>query len=352
MEKDRYYMNLALQEAKKGRYQTWKNPMVGAVIVKDDQGLATGHHIHYGKSHAERDSISKLTPEQLFNSTLYVTLEPCNHFGKQPPCSDLIIQNKIKRVVIAQVDPHKLVTGKGIAKLKANGINVTTGVLAKEAQELNKFYTYFYQNNRPWITVKQASSLDYRVNQEVNTRTAITNQMVYQRVHQERANYQAIMIGSNTAIIDNPTLTTTINSDYPPIRIVIDRRGRLLDHLALNLLTDKKSTTWIFTQNDQLVKTAVNENVKIFLMKTDALSEVINKLSNKEIQSVYVEGGSSLASSIINENLANYFIEYLSPIFLGKDGSSGVVPDTKINLKHIKIEQLEDNLRIAGEINV
>lgn len=352
MEKDQYYMSLALQEAKRGRYQTWKNPMVGAVIVKNDQVLATGHHIHYGKNHAERDAISKLTPEQLFNSTLYVTLEPCNHYGKQPPCSDLIIESKIKRVVIAQVDPHKLVTGKGIAKLQSHNVSVTTGVLEKEAQKINKFYTYFYQNNRPWITVKQAVSLDYRVNEQINTRSKITNQAVYQRVHQERADYQAILIGSNTAIIDNPSLLTTVDTDYLPIRIVVDRRGRLLNHQDLSLLTDNQSPTWIFTQNPELKNMITNNKAKVWLMKTDQLGEVIRVLSKEGIQSVYVEGGPTLARSLLNNRLANELIEYLNPRLIGKAGTSGIIPAQDIKLDNIKFEQLEDNIRIEGEINV
>lgn len=352
MEKDQKYMKLALSQAEKGRYQTWKNPLVGAVIVKDNQVLATGYHHHYGQIHAERDAISKLTPEQLFNSTLYVTLEPCNHYGKQPPCSDLIIKNRIKRVVIGQIDPHKLVTGKGVAKLKAHGIEVVTRVLQKDCQALNKFYSYFYQNEKPWITVKQATSLDYRVNASIDTRTAITNQAVYNWVHDERANYQAIMIGSTTAIVDNPSLLTTVKSGYPPIRIVIDRRGRLLDHLELKLFTDNAASTWIFTENEDLTKQKLNKNIQIIKLQTGKLSETIDYLTKNEIQSVYVEGGPTLANSLINESLANDFIEYLNPQFLGKNGQSALVPDQNVELKNLKIENLAGNLRIAGEINV
>lgn len=352
MEKDQKYMKLALSQAEKGRYQTWKNPMVGAVIVKDNQVLATGYHHRYGQIHAERDAISKLTPEQLFNSTLYVTLEPCNHYGKQPPCSDLIIKNRIKRVVIGQIDPHKLVTGKGVAKLKAHGIEVVTRVLEKDCQALNKFYSYFYQNEKPWITVKQATSLDYRVNATPNTRTAITNHAVYDLVHRERAKYQAIMIGSTTAIVDNPSLLTTVKSDYPPIRLVIDRRGRLLDHLNLKLLTDQKAPTWIFTQNPKLGDPKLAANVKVIELQTSDFTEVVNYLTENEIQSVYVEGGPTLSRAVIKSRFATDFIEYLNPQFLGKNGQSALVPDQNIELKNLEIENLAGNLRIAGEINV
>lgn len=342
-------MNLALQEAKKGCYQTWKNPMVGAVIVKNDQILATGYHHHYGQIHAERDAIAKLTSEQLFNSTLYVTLEPCNHQGKQPPCCDLIIKSGIKRVVISQIDPHKLVTGKGIAKLKNKGIDVKIGILANKAQQLNKFYCYFYQHNRCWVTIKEATSLDNKV-AITGQRTRITNQAVYQQVHHERAKYQAIMIGSSTAIIDNPTLGTTVKTDYPPIRIVIDRRGRLLQHLQLNLLNDTKPT-WIFTQNKKMSKESFNNpKIKVIYLNTGQIHEVFNYLNKEEIQSVYVEGGPTLEKVILNENLANELIKYTAPIFIGSKGLNGLILNKNIHLINTKIVNLSNNKRMVGEL--
>lgn len=345
MKEDEYFMQLALNEAKKGNHQTWKNPLVGAVVVKDNKILATGFHHHYGEQHAERDAISKLTPEQLFNSTLYVTLEPCNHCGKQPPCSQLIVDKQIKRVVIAQVDPHKIVSGKGIATLKKNNIEVTTGVLEAEARELNSHYNYFYANDQPWITLKQAVSPDYKVNAGLNRRTSITNQAVYQQVHQERANYQAIVIGSSTAIVDNPSLLTTAQTDYPPIRVVLDRRGRLLNHLDLTLLNDK-NPTWIFTQNKDLVNHHFKANVTCFLSKKDDLSDLIDELRKQEIQSIYVEGGPTLEAAFMNKFFINEFISYISPDFLGTDGVSGTVPDSFRHFDEMHIEKLGNNLRI------
>lgn len=338
-------MRLALHEAKKGAHQTWKNPLVGAVIVKDNQVLATGYHHHYGEPHAERDAISKLSPEQLFNSTLYVTLEPCNHYGKQPPCSQLIVDKHIKRVVIAQVDPHKLVTGKGIATLKENGIEVTTGVLNTEARQLNEHYTYFYENDRPWITLKQAVSLDYKVNAGSNQRTAITNQAVYEQVHQERADYQAIVIGSSTAIVDNPILLTTASTDYPPIRVILDRRGRLLDHLDLTLLNDG-NPTWIFTKNKALANYQFNQNINCFLSKNDDLTDLLTELSKQEIQSIYVEGGPTLEKSFLDNFFINELITYLSPELLGENGNSGVVPTSSHHFDEVDFKQLDDNIRI------
>ena len=345
MEKDKYFMQLALHEAQKGSHQTWKNPLVGAVIVKGNQVIATGYHHHYGEPHAERDAIFKLSPEQLFNSTLYVTLEPCNHLGKQLPCSQLIVDSHIKRVVIAQIDPHKLVTGKGIATLKENGIQVTTGVLTDEAEKINEHYTYFYKNDRPWVTLKQAVSLDYKISVGKNHRTAITNQEVYQQVHQERANYQAIVIGSSTAIIDNPSLLTTAKTDYPPIRIVLDRRGRLLAHLDLTLLNDN-NPTWIFTKNKELADHHFDKPVRCFLSKNDDLSDLLAELSKQEIQSIYVEGGPTLEKSFLDNFFINEMITYIAPNLIGDNGVSGVVPTSSQHFDETEFDQLDNNIRI------
>jgi diaminohydroxyphosphoribosylaminopyrimidine deaminase/5-amino-6-(5-phosphoribosylamino)uracil reductase len=350
MTQDEVFMQLALREAKKGRYQTWKNPLVGAVVVKNGQVFATGYHHHYGDQHAERDAIAKLTPEQLSNSTLYVTLEPCNHYGKQPPCSELVATCGIKRVVIAQVDPHQLVTGKGIATLKKHGLAVATGVLAKQARQLNEHYSWFYEHNRPWLTIKQAVSLDHKVSAKGGLRTNITNDAVYERVHQERASYQAIVIGSTTALVDNPSLGTTVQTDYPPLRIVMDRRGRLLQHLDLKLLTDGQPT-WLFTQNKKLASQPFKKGVQCFLTKNDDLHFLLTTLTVQEIQSVYVEGGPSLAQAFFDEFSINELITYLAPNLLGQNGVEAFCPAQAKSFDQVAIEQLGDNVRIAERKN-
>ncbi len=350
MVSDEAYMALAIKMAEKGRHDTWKNPRVGAVIVKDDQILATGYHHHFGDQHAERDAISKLTSEQLFNSTLYVTLEPCNHFGKQPPCSRLIVARHVRRVVIACVDPHKLVTGKGIETLKKAGIQVTVGVLADQAAKLNPYYNFFYQNDRPWVTIKQAVTLDHKVG-IADQRIRVTNQSVYERVHQERADYQAIMIGSDTAIIDDPTLLTSVASDYPPIRVVVDRRGRLCDHLQLKLLQAGSVETWLLTQSQELLAHRFPENVKAFELSGEKVSDVLEVLAKQALQSVYVEGGPTIQRAFLDEKLAVDMITYVSPHFLGKQGIDGVTPEDEISLDDTAIERLGDDIRVYGRIS-
>ena len=344
---DEDYMRLAIQAAKEG-HDTWTNPHVGACIVKDGQVLATGCHYHYGREHAERNAINKLTPEQLFGSTIYVTLEPCSHYGKQPPCAELLVQSGFKRVVVAALDPHPLVTGKGIKILKDAGIEVEVGLLAKEAQALNPFYNFYYEHGRPYISLKQAISLDGKVAIK-GKRTPITNRAVRKQVLKERGDYQAIMVGAKTAIIDNPTLLSSKISDFQPIRVVVDRRGRLLDHLDLKLL-QAGPETWVLTLNEDLANTAFPDNVHVFLLPGRKARDIAQLLGEKGIQSVYLEGGPTLAKAFLDADLADDLITYLAPFYLGKQTTNGVNSQETLQLTDTKFQTFNDNIRIYGRI--
>ena len=344
---DEDYMRLAIQAAKAG-HDTWTNPHVGACIVKDGQVLATGCHYHYGREHAERNAINKLTPEQLFGSTIYVTLEPCSHYGKQPPCAELLVQSGFKRVVVATLDPHPLVTGKGIKILKDAGIEVEVGLLAKEARALNPFYNFYYEHGRPYISLKQAITLDGKVAVK-GERTPITNAAVKKQVLQERGDYQAIMVGAKTAIIDNPTLLTSKEGDFPPIRVVVDRRGRLLDHLDLKLLQTGPET-WVLTLNEDLANTVFPDNVHVLLLPGRKARDIAQLLREKGIQSVYLEGGPTLAKAFLDADLADDLITYLAPFYLGKQTTNGVASQEQLQLTDTKIQTFNDNIRIYGRI--
>lgn len=342
---DEKWMQVAIDQAKLA-HDTWQNPKVGAVIVKNGRLLAKGHTQPFGGIHAERDAIQKLTLKQLKGATLYVTLEPCNHYGKQPPCSELIVKSQFKRVIIAETDPHSLVTGKGIHYLQKNGIEVQTGVLATTARKVNPYYHFFFQQGRPWITVKQSVSLDYRVSEARETRTAITNEQVYRRVHQERGNYQGIVIGSTTAIIDDPTLLTTKGGKYPPIRIILDRRGRLLQHPQLQLLTDHQAPTWLFTTN-QALKNKFSDRCRVFCLADGSLSMVIRTITDQGLQSLYVEGGPTIHAAFMNQGLVDELVTYVSPKLLGMHGQSGMQVKGPRNFQRVQIDVLDDNVRIA-----
>ncbi len=344
---DEQWMQKAIAEAYQADYQTWQNPRVGAVVVKNNQLLAVGHTHEFGGVHAERDAISKLSPEQTDGATLYVTLEPCNHFGKQPPCSQLIINSKIRKVVIAEKDPHSLVTGKGIRTLKSHGIKVMTGILTKEAEEINPHYNFFFRHQRPWITLKQAVSLDYKVSAVRGQRTQITNQEVYDYVHQERVWYHGILIGSQTAIIDNPRLTVTVPTHFPPVRIIIDRRGRLANHLDLLLLQDQTTPTWIFTNNKLLKERLAQTVAEVIWLADCSVEAVIQECANRGLQSLYVEGGPTIHKSFLAAGVVNELVTYLAPRLIGKNGVAGFQVDKPFVGETINFKQLGDNLRIS-----
>lgn len=350
MQHDEKWMQQAIEEARKADFQTWQNPRVGAVVVKEDYLLATGHTHRFGGFHAERDAISKLTPEQLLDSTLYVTLEPCNHYGKQPPCSLLIINSGIKRVVIAETDPHFLVTGKGIQNLKEHGIEVTTGVLARRAWNINPHYNFFFEKRQPWITLKQAISLDDKVATSRNQRTTVTNREVYNYVHKERAWYHGVVIGSQTAIVDDPKLTVSVNTSFPPVRIVIDRRGRLANHSQLKLLNDSETKTWIFSSDPGLKDKLSKTKAEVICLTDCSIKAVVDECGRRGLQSLYVEGGPTIHQAFINSGLVNEMITYLSPQFIGEQGVSGIQTPTGIKLAKVNVKMLGNNVRISGRV--
>ena len=343
---DQEMMELAVDEARSAGPATWQNPQVGAVVVKDGQVLSTGHTQPFGGPHAERDAITKLTPDQCHGATLYVTLEPCDHYGKQPPCTKLIIDRQIKRVVVAQVDPHPIVAGKGLATLRQHGIEVVTGVDSQAAEAVNPHYNFFFRHGRPWATIKQAVSLDHMVSAGSGKRTAITNQAVYRRVHRERAGYQASVIGSTTAIVDNPTLTPIPRPAHLPTRVVLDRRGRLADHRDLHLLNDGLAPTWVFTADPQL-KDQLGGQVRETCLDDCSIPKVVKALADAGIQSLYVEGGPTIHAAFDQAGMVDEVLTYLSPHLLGQGGVPAWTPSEPWPAKQAQVEQLGDNVRIT-----
>lgn len=342
---DEKFMQIAIDEAKKGQYKTWKDPLVGAVIVKDDNIIAKGYHQEFGSKHAVEEAINRLSENQLENSTLYITMEPCND------CLDLITKSKFSRVVIAQSNPELAEDDKNTVAvaLQAN-TNVTKGVLAKEASQINKFYNYYKKTGRPWITIKQSLSLDHHVSPANGKYIRLTNEKVHEFIHHERADYQALVIGSSTAIIDNPNLLTDVDMPHPPIRVIVDRRGRLLNNPGLNLLNYDKCETWIFTQNLNLSKMDLNSHVHVFNLETDGIDEIIDKLASEGIQSMYVEGGPTLEKAFMDNDEVNQIVDYFSPIYFGGIGLDGAVPVHQFELENIDVQKIDDDIRITGDV--
>ncbi|MBN8576949.1 MAG: bifunctional diaminohydroxyphosphoribosylaminopyrimidine deaminase/5-amino-6-(5-phosphoribosylamino)uracil reductase RibD [Cytophagales bacterium] len=288
MLQDEHYMLRCLELARMGVGSVSPNPRVGCVIVKAGKIIGEGWHQQYGSSHAEVNAVNS-TPDknQLAGSTVYVNLEPCSHFGKTPPCSDLLIQHSVGRVVIANTDTNPVVGGKGIAKLKAAGIEVTQGVLAQAGRELNKRFFTFHEKQRPYIILKWAQTLDGFIARANYESKWISSELSRQIVHKWRSEEDAVLVGTKTAAHDNPVLTVRSWPGRNPVRIVIDRFLRLPDSLAL---FDKSVKTICYN----VLKHEEHPNLLLIrLPENDFLQSMMEHLAAMGIQSVIVEGGAT-----------------------------------------------------------
>lgn len=300
------FMKRCIELASKGRGTTAPNPMVGSVIVHNNKIIGEGYHRKCGEAHAEVNAINDVSDKKMLSqSTLYVNLEPCSHFGKTPPCSDLIIKSGIPRVVVANIDPNPQVQGKGIDKLRAAGIDVISGVLENEGEALNKRFFVFQRQKRPYIILKWAQTQDGFIDVIRNSAMPqqpnwITNQYARMMVHKWRSEEQAIMIGTNTAQIDNPKLNVRDWTGKNPLRIVLDRTLRLPN--TLNIL-DKSTPTLIFTEKETGYNDSENCTYKHIVFDTNLLVNITNELYNRNIQSIIIEGGAKLLTSFITAKL-------------------------------------------------
>ncbi len=297
-------MKRCLELAAKGLGEVAPNPMVGCVIVNNGKVIAEGYHEQYGKAHAEVNAINSVANKDLLKkSSLYVSLEPCSHHGNTPPCVDLIIKSEIPHVIIGSIDSNPLVSGKGIERLKSAGIKVEYGVLEKECRALNKrFYTY-HEKKRPYIILKWAQTKDgfidkVRTVNEVGKQLKISSDAATLLVHQWRSQEQSIMIGTNTAILDNPQLNVRNTHGKNPLRIVIDKDLKIPQHAHL---LDGSTSTLVFTT---LKKENINNTEYISLPYNNfSIEAILAQLYLKNIQSLLVEGGTQLINSFQQQNL-------------------------------------------------
>ena len=301
MTKDEKYIRRCIQLARNGMCNAAPNPMVGAVIVHNDRIIGEGYHARCGEGHAEVNAIRSVKDESLLQeSTIYVSLEPCSHYGKTPPCADLIIRKGIPRVVVGCVDPFSLVSGRGIQKLKDAGIDVKVGVLEAECRQLIKRFVTFNTQQRPYITLKWAESADgfIDINREEGQPVVLSTPITSMYVHKQRAEHHAILVGRKTALLDNPSLTTRNWYGKNPVRLVIDKELTLPTSLKL---FDGSAPTWIFTAQDK----ASTSQVTYFKLdfSRSILPQILQKLYENKLQALLVEGGSQLLQSFIDEGL-------------------------------------------------
>ncbi len=334
------YMQRCLQLAANGLGNVAPNPMVGSVIVYNDKIISEGFHARYGEAHAEVNAINSVKDKALLkDATLYVSLEPCSHHGKTPPCADLIIESGIKNVVIACSDTNPLVGGKGIEKLKRAGVEVISGILEKEARELNKRFFTFHEQQRPYIILKWAQSADGFIDKKRMDSTEaalqISNEHSKCLLHKWRSEEQSIMVGTNTARLDNPRLDVRLVSGKNPIRIVLDKNDELSE--SFNLF-DGSEATLVFTSKKKDAKNTL-EFVTIDFEK-NVLQQVMAVLFQKQIQSVIVEGGRKLLQSFMDENMWDEARVFIANTFIGDGVAAPKLHAEPVNIEHIGTDKL------------
>lgn len=319
MTMDEKFMFRCLELAESGLGKVAPNPMVGAVIVLDGKIIGEGFHQEFGHAHAEVNAINdalKTHPESVFEkATLYVNLEPCSHHGKTPPCCDLIIQKKFRKVVVGMQDPFSLVNGEGIRKLSNSGIDVINGVCSKEAKELNRRFITFHTDKRPYIILKFAKSLDGYISPlEPNAENRwITNSYSKKLVHKWRSEEMGIMVGTKTALIDNPELNVREWTGKDPVRIVIDRSLKLPVHLHL---MNGKIRTLIINEKESR-ESGFNEWIQVNF-KESVIPQILKILFERNIQSVIVEGGQLLLQKFIDAGIWDEARIFTGNKWLGK----------------------------------
>lgn len=328
---DERFMREALALAKKGLGRTSPNPTVGAVIVKNGRVIARGFHKKAGQPHAEIAAF-KDAKESVKGATLYVTLEPCCHYGKTPPCTDAVMRSGIKRVVAGMLDPNRLVAGKGAGILRRAGINVTSGVLEGECAELNEWYIKYITKKMPYVTLKLAMSVDGRIATVAGESKWITGMEARRHVHKMRSESDAVMVGVNTVLKDDPALTVRLAEGKNPARVVVD--SLLRTPLDAKIFDNAgKARLIIFTTNaapaDKIKKAQAKGAEVVTVPKSGGgvdLKKVLRELGSRAIASLLVEGGGSLGASLMKAGLVDRISFFIAPIVLGGDAVPGIGP--------------------------
>ncbi|MFN3534282.1 MAG: bifunctional diaminohydroxyphosphoribosylaminopyrimidine deaminase/5-amino-6-(5-phosphoribosylamino)uracil reductase RibD [Desulfatiglandales bacterium] len=356
---DQYFMRLAIREAKKGRGKTSPNPCVGAVLVKDGSLIGKGYHKRAGMPHAEVEALSS-TKEDPSGATLYVTLEPCNHYGRTPPCTEAILKARIKRVVIGTLDPNPHVEGGGKERLKREGIEVVEGVLERECYRLNEGYMKYVRTGLPFVYAKAAITLDGFTATSTGDSKWITGERARRYGHRLRSMVDAVMVGSGTVLKDDPLLNVRlIRSKKTPYRVVLDSRLSIPQDSAL--LRDGKDVILITGEGVDIQRILPYESkgARVIRCPTrggriDALS-CLKILGKMGIQTILLEGGATLTASFLEERMVDKFYVFVAPKLLGgSDGHPvirGVGPTeirNTLRLTQTEVVRLGEDILIAG----
>lgn len=359
MPDDRHYMNLALQLARSVQGQTSPNPCVGAVLVNRHEIVGLGAHLKAGEAHAEVHALT-MAGDRAKGATLYVTLEPCNHFGKTPPCTEAVIKAGVKRVVVAAPDPNPMVRGKGIARLKEAGIEVEVGLGREEAERLNEAFNHYIVTRRPFVTLKAATTLDGKIATSSGESQWITGEEARRDVHVLRSKQDAILVGINTVLRDNPRLTARLDGGCrQPVRVILD--SSLKTPLEAHVVDTREAPTWIFTGEKaprEKVRALQERGVTVFETSggpTVDLDQVLAILGEKGITSLLIEGGGQVNASFLEAGYVQKVVFYLAPKLIGGQHSPGpfggrgfLSLSDSVELKNWQVEQIGEDLKVVG----
>ena len=327
---DEKYMKMALELAKNGAGRVSPNPMVGAIIVKDNRIIAKGYHKEYGRDHAEVDAF-KNAIQDVEGATMYVTLEPCSHYGKTPPCADKIVEKKISRVVIGSLDPNPLVSGNGVKKLIDAGIEVKVGILEENCKKLNEVFMKYISEKKPFVLMKSAMSLDGKIATYLGESKWISGEESRKDVHKLRNELSAIMVGVETVIKDNPELTCRIENGRNPIRIVVDSSLRIpIESKLVEGAREIKTIIATTNRADYEKSLSLKEKGVIVLITEDInkqvdLVDLMKKLGEMKIDSILLEGGATLNFSALSQGIVDKVQVYIAPMIIGGEKSKTIV---------------------------
>ncbi|ADL52542.1 bifunctional diaminohydroxyphosphoribosylaminopyrimidine deaminase/5-amino-6-(5-phosphoribosylamino)uracil reductase RibD [Clostridium cellulovorans] len=358
------YMRRALELAKLGAGRVSPNPMVGAVIVKNGEIIGEGYHKQYGGPHAEVNAIASVSDNgELEGSTIYVTLEPCCHYGKTPPCTKAIIDNKIKTVVIGTLDPNPLVAGKGVEILRAEGIEVIVGVLEEECLKINESFMKYIKTKTPFVIMKAAMTLDGKIATSTGDSKWITNEESRINVHKLRNKVSGIMVGINTVLKDDPELTCRLEGGASPKRIIVDSGLKIpLNAKVLNA-KDKVEVIVATTRkaDESKVEVLERQGVKVIIVPEKEqkvnLKKLMEELGNLKVDSVLLEGGGTLCFSALEEGIIDKVQFYIAPKIIGGENSKTPVEGVginkikdAINVKDLRVSTFGGDILIEGYI--
>ena len=366
MQKKEEYMRRALELARKGEGHTSPNPMVGCVVVKDGRIISEGYHEKYGEFHAERNALTRCT-EDTAGADLYVTLEPCCHQGKTPPCTDIIIEKKIARVFVGSMDSNPLVAGKGVQILRDHGIYVETGILEEECLKLNEVFYHYITTKTPFVVMKYAMTLDGKIACATGDAKWVTGEIARTQVHRMRGRYRGIMVGIGTVLADDPMLNCRVEGGVDPVRIICDSNLHIPTESQI-VKTASDIETIVACSQEALESERKQEKIRrlkeagIQIIGTEGahgvnLVELMKKLGGQNIDSILLEGGGTLNASALEDGIVNKVYAYIAGKLIGGMDARSPVEGMGIDrmadaitLQNMEIEKLGDDFCIVGYV--